>query len=182
MRNLTSLEFVIGDVTLSIKHRQHAKGQVNEANRFARSCSLQNARGISTTLQSPIPTYIDAGMSDAACKMLCASKSLAGVRVSEPEPEAPVFLAGRHNTPRQPRKGNPEADNACEGIQKQRETAGGELSIGGSNWRGEVDRPDREYSIGLAKSRLNRCAVGLLEEWEDTKTIMKHWFPWMEFK
>lgn len=35
--------------------------------------------------------------------------------------------------------------------------------------------------IELAKHRLDRCVVGLLEEWEDTLSAVKYWFPWMEF-
>lgn len=38
------------------------------------------------------------------------------------------------------------------------------------------------YGIGLAKERLDRCVVGLLEEWKDTLSVVKHWFPWMKFK
>lgn len=58
---------------------------------------------------------------------------------------------------------------------------------GGGGRTGRVRReevsgePSKTYSIEVAKARLDRCTVGLLEEWGDTKLVIRHWFPWMEF-
>lgn len=30
-----------------------------------------------------------------------------------------------------------------------------------------------------AQQNVDKCVVGILEEWEESKKMMKHWFPWM---
>eukprot|EP00611_Tribonema_gayanum_P013161 TRINITY_DN2395_c3_g2_i2.p1 TRINITY_DN2395_c3_g2~~TRINITY_DN2395_c3_g2_i2.p1 ORF type:complete len:397 (+),score=169.24 TRINITY_DN2395_c3_g2_i2:122-1192(+) len=38
------------------------------------------------------------------------------------------------------------------------------------------------YTLELAQSRLNRCVVGLLDRWDDTKATLAKWFPWMVYE
>jgi hypothetical protein len=33
---------------------------------------------------------------------------------------------------------------------------------------------------GLAYKRLDRCVIGILEDMENTRQVLKHWFPWMQ--
>lgn len=35
-------------------------------------------------------------------------------------------------------------------------------------------------SFDLASKRLNRCVVGLTEEWEDSKLVIDFWYPWID--
>lgn len=138
--------------------------------------AAQNARGVSTQEQSPVPIYLDEGMSDAACKMLSGANQFVGEAVG---------------TRQHRRRGDGDTGGSDKGGRTLGMTMGsvkqGEQSGeggGGSVLHNETEerrRGKRGYDLGLAKARLDRCVVGLLDEWEDTKAVMKHWFPWMEF-
>lgn len=132
-----------------------------------------------------MPTYLDEGMSDAACKMLCASNSFVGMPVSGAgEFRAEAFQRRGDDTvaPEEGPTGAVRPDpwqpsTPHGGIAKPERSVGDRVNGDGGGGGGAV----RRYDVGLAKARLDRCVVGLLEDWEGTKAVMKHWFPWMHF-
>lgn len=34
--------------------------------------------------------------------------------------------------------------------------------------------------VELALQRAEKCAVGILEQWDDTRHVLRHWFPWFQ--
>ena len=43
-----------------------------------------------------------------------------------------------------------------------------------------VPPPLNDQEVTLALDRVGRCVVGLLERWNDTREIVRHWFPWLD--
>ena len=47
-------------------------------------------------------------------------------------------------------------------------------------WTGGTVEFTRE-DVALAKSRVDKCVIGLQSDWEDTKILLKRFYPWLKF-
>ena len=109
-------------------------------------------------------TFRDEGLGDAACKMLCGAER----------------DKGRCALAR-------DADGACGGAETaaaaRAETDGGERAATAkltvARDRAAPTPPQPPYDIATATRRLGRCVVGLSDEWDATRRVLAHWFPWI---
>jgi hypothetical protein len=68
-------------------------------------------------------------------------------------------------------------DAACRALANEKSTTG--LTVG-------VDAlhfppPLSQEAITRALDNSEKCVVGILERWEETKEVLKFWFPWLDF-
>ena len=73
-------------------------------------------------------------------------------------------------------------DSMCRTALGERTTTGGlvqdMIDANGGILPIQDDVPEEKHQKAL--DNINHCVVGMLEEWELSKNMMKHWFPWMQ--
>jgi hypothetical protein len=80
------------------------------------------------------------------------------------------------------------SEAGCRALADEKHTTGRIIGTGTSNGGGggltDLSLPpplSRDAEDRAIEQNLPRCAVGILEQWAETKRVLRHWFPWLDF-
>lgn len=68
-------------------------------------------------------------------------------------------------------------DAACRALANEKATTG--LIVGVDEII--IPPPLSDEAISSALNNVEKCVVGILERWDETKEVLGYWFPWMDF-